>query len=272
MSDIKSATVLKNTNKGQIVEAETIGGLHIIFLKKSSGEMEVLSSSTSSLRSQAIANKKRPDLDIPVIVKSAEKSSIILDNVLFKSAESKNKEKTNNLHALATAATLQAAGKGTYELHQKAVQAHYNAADHHAYLAAHAESASRIEKHHNNTESAEKLDNVAKQHRFKESMHLSSMRQHGQAAEKIKHGTAETKTKSSEFPSAKQQLGKILASKIQNKSLGEEEQTKKIDTIATQKAVKRNKIKTGTGGFSKKPSYTPPPSEEATAKLPKVGK
>lgn len=164
LKDVKSTELLKSTNHGDVIQISTLGGLSLVFLKKKSGDLEMLASSTSSLRSVALASKKRPDLEIPVIVKSAEKTG---SKVIIKS----------------------------------------------------------------------------------------------QTEDKAKPETV----------SAKQQLGKILASKVQKKALGGEEQTRKVDTIATQKSVKRNKVKTGTGGYGKKTSFTPPASEEATRKLPKAG-
>lgn len=71
--DITSCTILKSSREGELMELTTLGGLHLIMLKRPNGEVEMLSSSTSSLRSQAIANKKYPHLEVPVIVKSAEK-------------------------------------------------------------------------------------------------------------------------------------------------------------------------------------------------------
>lgn len=160
IQDIKHSELLKSTPLGDIFAIETLGGLHLLFLKKKSGETEILSSSTSSLRTAALANRKRPDLEIPVIVKSQEKNG--KQPVLKDMPEGKEKLKSEK--------------------------------------------------------------------------------------------------------TSKEKLDKILADKIKNKGM-DDEVTRKVNTLATQKAIKRNKIKIGTGGYGKTKQYVPPASEEVTRKV-----
>jgi len=175
--DITSCTLLKSSREGEVLELTTLGGLHLIMLKKPNGDVETLSSSTSSLRSQALANRKRPDLEIPVIVKSAEKKSE--SKLVFGSSEKKPSPKA---------------------------QAHNNLSD-------------------------------------------------------AKHSLL----------TAKQKIGKLI-NKPKTMKLGEDEATRKVDTLSTQRAVRRNqsKLQKQKPSFMKRP--TPPSSgemsQEVTRKLP----
>lgn len=72
--ELMSMQLIKSTNAGEIFQARTLGGLFLVFLMKSNGERQILAHAGNSLRSLVLAAKNRPDLAIPMIIKSQKDS------------------------------------------------------------------------------------------------------------------------------------------------------------------------------------------------------
>lgn len=74
--DIKSFEMIKSTNQGTLVLAKLYGGSSVVLLRKENGDLELLATAPSELRSLALANKKYPHLDVPIIVKSTNEDKL----------------------------------------------------------------------------------------------------------------------------------------------------------------------------------------------------